>query len=248
MTGEIAIEAQGIAKTYGTGDSAVTALRGVDLSARFGEMVALVGPSGCGKTTFISILAGLLSRDGGQLRLAGVDPDALDNHARTLWRRGHVGFIFQFYHLLPELNLLENVLSPLMIRHGAWEYWKQRKEFQVRACEIIQKVGLDHRCTEIVPPGLRKCEKLLCHLRTDHMQPQIRGSVQSGQVCKRRSFQLLSMTQLARCKPQVVVPGGILDHWFIGTAGLNDHASPFFPTPRATGDLRDQLKCPFAGP
>ncbi|MFM7806624.1 MAG: ATP-binding cassette domain-containing protein, partial [Planctomycetota bacterium] len=113
MTGGLAIDAQGIRKTYGTGDSAVTALRGVDLSARFGEMVALVGPSGCGKTTFISILAGLLSRDGGGLRLAGVDPDALGNRERTLWRRENVGFIFQQFNLVPQISVVENVAIPL---------------------------------------------------------------------------------------------------------------------------------------
>ncbi|MEY4828065.1 MAG: hypothetical protein RLZZ288_1616, partial [Planctomycetota bacterium] len=100
MSGTLAIDAKGIRKTYGTGDAAVTALRGVDLSASFGEMVALVGPSGCGKTTFISILAGLLSRDGGSMQLAGVDPDQLNNHQRTLWRRGNVGFIFQQFNLV----------------------------------------------------------------------------------------------------------------------------------------------------
>ncbi len=139
MTGELAIEAQGIAKTYGTGDSAVTALRGVDLSARFGEMVALVGPSGCGKTTFISILAGLLSRDGGQLRLAGVDPDALDNRARTLWRRGNVGFIFQQFNLVPQISVLENVAIPLLLRGD------RRSHALDRAAMLLDRVGLKGR-------------------------------------------------------------------------------------------------------
>ncbi|MCE2875587.1 MAG: ATP-binding cassette domain-containing protein [Planctomycetaceae bacterium] len=116
MSGTLAIDAKGIQKTYGTGDAAVTALRGVDLSARFGEMVALVGPSGCGKTTFISILAGLLSRDGGSMQLAGVDPDELNNHQRTLWRRGNVGFIFQQFNLVPQISVLENVAIPLLLR------------------------------------------------------------------------------------------------------------------------------------
>jgi putative ABC transport system ATP-binding protein len=139
MSGATAIEARGVAKTYGTGDSAVRALRGVDLDARFGEMVALVGPSGCGKTTFISILAGLLSRDGGGLRLAGVDPDALDNRERTLWRRENVGFIFQQFNLVPQISVVENVAIPLLLR-GV-----RRSEAIERAMTLLERVGLKGR-------------------------------------------------------------------------------------------------------
>jgi len=139
MSGATAIEARGVAKTYGTGDSAVRALRGVDLDARFGEMVALVGPSGCGKTTFISILAGLLSRDGGGLRLAGVDPDALGNRERTLWRRENVGFIFQQFNLVPQISVVENVAIPLLLR-GV-----RRSEAIERAMTLLERVGLTGR-------------------------------------------------------------------------------------------------------
>ena len=139
MTGDGAIDARGVVKTYGTGDSAVRALRGVDLAARFGEMVALVGPSGCGKTTFISILAGLLSRDGGSLRLAGVDPDALGNRERTLWRRENVGFIFQQFNLVPQISVVENVAIPLLLR-GV-----RRGEAIERSMGLLERVGLKGR-------------------------------------------------------------------------------------------------------
>jgi putative ABC transport system ATP-binding protein len=139
MTAGPAIHASGIAKTYGTGDAAVQALRGVDLQANFGEMVALVGPSGCGKTTLISILAGLLSRDGGELRLAGTDPDALDNNARTLWRREHVGFIFQQFNLVPQISVLENVAIPLLVRG------ESRGASLDRAAQLLDRVGLRGR-------------------------------------------------------------------------------------------------------
>ncbi|NBX24738.1 MAG: ABC transporter ATP-binding protein [Planctomycetes bacterium] len=139
MTGSAAIHASAIAKTYGTGDAAVQALRGVDLQANFGEMVALVGPSGCGKTTLISILAGLLSRDGGELRLAGTDPDALDNNARTLWRREHVGFIFQQFNLVPQISVLENVAIPLLLRGD------HRGTSLERAAQLLERVGLKGR-------------------------------------------------------------------------------------------------------
>lgn len=139
MSDEGAIDARGVLKTYGTGDSAVRALRGVDLSARFGEMVALVGPSGCGKTTLISILAGLLSRDGGSLRLAGVDPDALGNRERTLWRRENVGFIFQQFNLVPQISVVENVAIPLLLR-GV-----HRSEAIERSMTLLERVGLKGR-------------------------------------------------------------------------------------------------------
>ncbi|MFM7807990.1 MAG: ABC transporter ATP-binding protein, partial [Planctomycetota bacterium] len=139
MSDEGAIDARGVVKTYGTGDSAVRALRGVDVSARFGEMVALVGPSGCGKTTFISILAGLLSRDGGSLRLAGVDPDALGNRERTLWRRENVGFIFQQFNLVPQISVVENVAIPLLLR-GV-----RRSEAIERSMTLLERVGLKGR-------------------------------------------------------------------------------------------------------
>jgi putative ABC transport system ATP-binding protein len=139
MSGSLAIDAKGIQKTYGTGDAAVTALRGVDLSASFGEMVALVGPSGCGKTTFISILAGLLSRDGGSMLLAGVDPDGLNNHQRTLWRRSNVGFIFQQFNLVPQISVLENVAIPLLLRGDS------RKDSLERAAMLLERVGLKGR-------------------------------------------------------------------------------------------------------
>jgi putative ABC transport system ATP-binding protein len=139
MSGNLAIDAKGIRKTYGTGDAAVTALRGVDLSASFGEMVALVGPSGCGKTTFISILAGLLSRDGGSMQLAGVDPDELNNHERTLWRRGNVGFIFQQFNLVPQISVIENVAIPLLLRGDS------RKDSLERAAMLLERVGLKGR-------------------------------------------------------------------------------------------------------
>jgi len=111
----------------------------VDLSASFGEMVALVGPSGCGKTTFISILAGLLSRDGGSMQLAGVDPDQLNNHQRTRWRRGNVGFIFQQFNLVPQISVLENVAIPLLLRGDS------RKDSLERAAMLLERVGLKGR-------------------------------------------------------------------------------------------------------
>ena len=126
-------------KTFGTGDSMVRALRGVDLEVRFGEMMALVGPSGCGKTTLISILAGLLTRDEGDLAVLGTDPSALSNHERTVWRGQNVGFIFQQFNLIPQVSILENVAVPLLLRRHP------KKDALARAAHLLEEVGLKGR-------------------------------------------------------------------------------------------------------
>ena len=126
-------------KTFGTGDSMVRALRGVDLEVRFGEMMALVGPSGCGKTTLISILAGLLTRDEGDLAVLGTDPSELSNHERTVWRGQNVGFIFQQFNLIPQVSILENVAVPLLLRRHP------KKDALARAAHLLEEVGLKGR-------------------------------------------------------------------------------------------------------
>jgi len=139
MSGQQAIFCEGVAKTYGEGEAAVKALRGIDLMADFGEIVALVGPSGCGKTTLISIFAAILSRSSGSLRLAGVDPDAMTNLERTMFRREKVGFIFQQFNLVPQISVVENVAIPLLLRG------ENRSEALDRAEKLLTEVGLHNR-------------------------------------------------------------------------------------------------------
>src|ERR1044072_2966125 len=85
----VAVHCRGVVKTYGTGSAAVTALRGIDLDVRAGELMMLVGPSGCGKTTLISVIAGILDRDGGECTVFGGDFAAMSGRARTQWRGRH---------------------------------------------------------------------------------------------------------------------------------------------------------------
>jgi putative ABC transport system ATP-binding protein len=135
----VSILCRGVTKSFGTGDAAVRALRGLDLEVHYGEMMALVGPSGCGKTTLLSILAGLLTRDSGECQVLGADPGALDNHRRTLWRGQNVGFIFQQFNLIPQVTVLENVAVPLLLRG------MRRAEAFERCAELLSKVGLGGR-------------------------------------------------------------------------------------------------------
>src|SRR5690606_22670093 len=126
-------------------DVKVPVLRGVDIEARRGEFLSVVGQSGCGKSTMMHLLGLLDTPDVGEVRLDGERIDDLPLETRDELRNRVFGFVFQFYHLLPELTLLENVLSPLMIRYSAWDYWKRKGHLREQAEHIIERVGLSHR-------------------------------------------------------------------------------------------------------
>ncbi|UCG73032.1 MAG: ABC transporter ATP-binding protein [Chromatiales bacterium] len=103
------LRAQGLTKVYGTGDAAVHALRGVDLALSSGELVVLLGPSGCGKSTLLNILGGLDTATAGEAWFRDHELTAMEHAQLTRYRRDHVGFVFQFYNLMPSLTALENV-------------------------------------------------------------------------------------------------------------------------------------------
>jgi putative ABC transport system ATP-binding protein len=110
-----AVEARDIARRYGEGETAVDALRGVDLTVCSRELVAVMGPSGSGKSTLMHILAGLDKPTSGTVEIAGTEITTLDDSKLTRLRREHVGFVFQFFNLLPMLSAEENVVLPLSI-------------------------------------------------------------------------------------------------------------------------------------
>ncbi len=109
------IEAMDVAKTYDTGRVQVRALRGVSLTVRRAEMVAIMGPSGCGKTTLLNCLSGLDVIDSGRILIEGVDINTLSDNKKTEYRSKRMGFVFQFYNLLPVLSAVENVELPLLV-------------------------------------------------------------------------------------------------------------------------------------
>lgn len=141
------IAAVAVEKAYRKGDHKIPVLRGVDIAVNRGEFVSIVGQSGSGKSTLLHLTGLLDAPDVGEVTLYGQRIDDLPVRSRDELRNRVFGFIFQFYHLLPELSVLENVLVPLMIRHSAWDFWKRRKEFQSLAGELLDKVGLGHRLT-----------------------------------------------------------------------------------------------------
>jgi putative ABC transport system ATP-binding protein len=110
-----AVEAVDVVKTYQTDDVEVHALRGVSLQVPKADMVAIMGPSGCGKTTLLNCLSGLDAIDDGVVRVAGVDINSLSDDDKSHYRAQRMGFVFQFYNLLPVLSAAENVEMPLLV-------------------------------------------------------------------------------------------------------------------------------------
>ncbi|MBV9123238.1 MAG: ABC transporter ATP-binding protein, partial [Planctomycetes bacterium] len=123
----------------------VQVLRGVDLEVHAGEFLSVVGASGSGKSTLLHLLGTLDRPDEGMICLEGERIDALRSEERDRLRNQTFGFIFQFYHLLPELNTLENVLVPPMIAHSVFGWLGQRRELRRRGSELLERVGLSHR-------------------------------------------------------------------------------------------------------
>src|SRR6188768_1498697 len=141
------LAAQRLEKSYRKGKLVVPVLKGVDFSVRGGGFVAVVGQSGCGKSTLLHLLGTLDAPDAGEIHFEGQRIDNLAPRSRDHLRNEHFGMIFQFYHLLPELSTLENVLAPIMIRYGVINYWRQKREHVERAKQLLELVGLSHRLT-----------------------------------------------------------------------------------------------------
>ena len=143
----IAVKCKGVAKTYGSGDTQVRALRGIDLEVKTGELMMLVGPSGSGKTTLISIIAGVLARDEGECVVFGHDFKNMNHREQALFRGQNIGFVFQMFNLIPTLSAAENIAAPLLI-NGV-----KRRDALERAREVLCRVGMGDR-TRSLPSEL----------------------------------------------------------------------------------------------
>jgi lipoprotein-releasing system ATP-binding protein len=139
------IAAIGLVKSYTKHKTSVPVLKGVDFAAERGKITAVVGQSGSGKSTLLHLLGTLDRPDCGEVIFDGRRIDDLPARRRDEFRNQQLGMIFQFYHLLPEMTLLENVLAPAMINHGIFSYWRNRSKIRARAKELIEMVGLSHR-------------------------------------------------------------------------------------------------------
>ena len=135
----MALRCRGVEKTYGSGEMAVRALKGVDLEARFGELLMVVGPSGCGKTTLLSVICGTLRVDAGSIELFGRDIVHMSDRELTAFRARNVGFIFQQFNLIPTLTACENVAIPGLLNGESYD-----RAYRA-AAEVLGKVGLGER-------------------------------------------------------------------------------------------------------
>lgn len=140
MKGAPVLTVTGLTKAFGAGDGQVLVLKGIDLTLAAGEMAALLGPSGSGKSTLLTILGTLMRASGGAHAMLGVDLMQANDAQRTEFRSKHLGFVFQFHHLLPDLTALENVMMPAAAAAG-----RETAAMRARATELLDAVGLADR-------------------------------------------------------------------------------------------------------
>jgi lipoprotein-releasing system ATP-binding protein len=138
------LRADGVRRSFRTGDGTIEVLKGVDLTVDTGQRLAIAGASGVGKSTLLHILGTLDRPTGGQVRFRGEDLSVRDRRELARFRNRSLGFIFQFHHLLPEFNALENVMMPGLI--GG----RDTTEMRERAVRLLEEVGLEHRVTHPV--------------------------------------------------------------------------------------------------
>jgi putative ABC transport system ATP-binding protein len=142
-SGDVAVRVRGVTKDFGSGDSLMRALRGVDLDVPYGELLMLVGPSGCGKTTLVSIVAGTLEPTAGEVVVLGNDLVRMTNGRKVRFRRENVGFVFQAYNLLPSLTAVENAAVPLLIAG-----WRRSRAVEAAAV-VLETLGLGDRLANL---------------------------------------------------------------------------------------------------
>lgn len=144
---DVAVRLRGVSKAFGAGDRKVLALRGVDWDVYMGQMSLIVGPSGCGKTTLLSVVAGILDCDAGEVSIFGEELTAMSDRKKTNFRARTIGFVFQQYNLLPALTAAENAAIPLVIAGYP------KKKAVNKAREVLASLGMGKK-TESLPSQL----------------------------------------------------------------------------------------------
>jgi putative ABC transport system ATP-binding protein len=196
-----AIEIHDLTKVFGSGETQVRALDGVDLEIARGEMVAIMGPSGSGKSTMLHMLGALETPSSGTIALAGRRFDGLDDRELTLLRREGIGFVFQFFNLLPALTAEENVLLPALIAG------RRDDEIRDRARDLLDRVGLGPRA-EHLPSELSGGEQQRVSIaRALLMEPElVLADEPTGNLDSRSEAQVLELlAELNRAEGHTIV-------------------------------------------
>lgn len=140
---DVILDVRGLRKTYREGDAAIDVLKGVDLTVRRGETVAILGASGSGKSTLLHAVGALDAFDAGEVLIEGVPVSGMNETERGRLRNAAFGFVYQFHHLLPEFTALDNAAMPLIVRR------EPRAAARGRAKAVLEKMGLGHRLTHL---------------------------------------------------------------------------------------------------
>jgi putative ABC transport system ATP-binding protein len=194
------LEARGLAKTYDTGGAKVLALRGIDLTIERGEFVAVMGPSGCGKSTLLNLLAGLDRPTAGEVRLDGERIDRLSETELARLRRRKVGFVFQFFNLLPSLSAVENVELPLLL------VGRRRKDARRTAGELLGELGLgDKRAAAPVHLSGGQQQRVALARALANAPDIVLGDEPTGNLDSAATREVLGLLRAARDRGQTVL-------------------------------------------
>ena len=139
------LECRQLERTFDEGANQVSVLSGVDFSLQSGEKVAIVGASGSGKSTLLHLMGGLDRPSAGSVAVQGIDFATLSENRKSALRNQHLGFVYQFHHLLPEFSAVENVAMPLLMRRAPGAIRYSRREAEGLASAMLERVGLSHR-------------------------------------------------------------------------------------------------------
>lgn len=165
---EIVLRARQIVKTFHDGELDTQVLKGIDLEIAAGDFLALMGPSGSGKSTLMAILGTLLRPTSGTIEVAGKSTHEVADAALTGFRNRHLGFVFQFHHLLPDFTARENVMFPALAYHG-----RETAQARQRATDLLQRVGLGHRLDYKTPKLSGGQKQRVALARAVMMKPEL---------------------------------------------------------------------------
>lgn len=194
------IVAHQIVKEFGTGDAAVVAVKGIDLSIEQGAFISIMGESGAGKSTFLSMLGGLLSPTSGEILMEGIDIYKLSRNKLADFRREFMGFIFQSFQLVPYLNVLENVQLPLAVTHHSEA---DKKQLAMTALERVGLQGKAHRLPNQISGGEQ--ERVAIARAVVNEPPILFADEPTGNLDSRNSAEVMSLLKRLNAEGQTIV-------------------------------------------